>query len=538
MARQQSRLAARRAASRVPDGVYPSARRVSDAARSAARRSAPVASERKVSRPPAPPAQTESVFDNVPKDATFQQATQIARSDSNVEQAPDVADVDKGLYATSQDGNPQTQDHPMDVDEEVASPVVSQELGDKGAEVLSSENKDKEETPTPKSSDNGKNTSDQVVSAQPSIEQVDTLQEDEPKLDQEEFDGRNNGDNTPLYEEGEELGENFYVNHHQEETKQKKGIRFIQKMFGFSVDQESVDLDEEHPDDAQDYREDREYDVSESGGGEEVEESLPSNFEATPSDDDPRAKQHPVIGPDIPYDQERDVQPQQKYRSLTPRSREQFDRDRQALEDAIYQKELAREPQEEDKSHTEGEQEPDGLWSTYDFSNGPLKVGAKNIKDTKKRIGAFTAAMTLTYSVILVAGTALAGYGFYVHTKVSEDRVATQAYQRGISEATGEATLESVMKKSSDEVKAQVVEAAGAALPANTSTTDAYLDGWSVPRGNETYGQANVSVCFTGDGVEGLKTVKAHFVSDSAQTTNPNWVVDTVYVTQEDCIHR
>lgn len=114
----------------------------------------------------------------------------------------------------------------------------------------------------------------------------------------------------------------------------------------------------------------------------------------------------------------------------------------------------------------------------------------------------------------------------------------TTAYQRGVSDAHSEATIESVMKMNPQEVQDAVVASAADAFPDDVSTTNVVMDGWTLPAGNETYGQVNVSMCYTGHGVEGNKTAYSSFVSDDANTVEPTWIVDAVHLTQEECDTR
>lgn len=169
------------------------------------------------------------------------------------------------------------------------------------------------------------------------------------------------------------------------------------------------------------------------------------------------------------------------------------------------------------------------------LSSSSVKIVPKNIEKKKRTIGAFPLVMTNWFVGIFTAAVALAGFGYYIYLDAAHEKDTTAAYDQGVRDATSEDTINSVMKKDPQQVKEMIVEAARGSFPKDVSTTDIIMDGWTVPRGKQNYGRVDVSVCFTGEGIEGNKVAKAHFISDNANSTDPQWMVDAVAITQEDC---
>lgn len=169
------------------------------------------------------------------------------------------------------------------------------------------------------------------------------------------------------------------------------------------------------------------------------------------------------------------------------------------------------------------------------LKSGTVKIVAKDIAKTKKKMGFFSFVMANWFFAILSASVALAGFGYYIYLDASQEKETTAAYNQGVRDATSEDTIESVMKKDAQQVKDMIVEAARGSFPEDVKTADIIMDGWTVPRGNQNYGRVDISMCFTGKDVEGSKVAKANFISNNANSTDPQWMVDAVAITQENC---
>lgn len=169
------------------------------------------------------------------------------------------------------------------------------------------------------------------------------------------------------------------------------------------------------------------------------------------------------------------------------------------------------------------------------LKSGTVKIVAKDIAKTKKKMGFFSFVMANWFFAILSASVALAGFGYYIYLDASQEKETTAAYNQGVRDATSEDTIESVMKKDAQQVKDMIVEAARGSFPEDVKTADIIMDGWTIPRGNQNYGRVDISMCFTGKDVEGSKVAKANFISNNANSTDPQWMVDAVAITQENC---
>lgn len=169
------------------------------------------------------------------------------------------------------------------------------------------------------------------------------------------------------------------------------------------------------------------------------------------------------------------------------------------------------------------------------LKSGTVKIVAKDIAKTKKKMGFFSFVMANWFFAILSASVALAGFGYYIYLDASQEKETTAAYNQGVRDATSEDTIESVMKKDAQQVKDMIVEAARGSFPEDVKTADIIMDGWTVPRGNQNYGRVDISMCFTGKDIEGSKVAKANFISNNANSTDPQWMVDAVAITQENC---
>lgn len=169
------------------------------------------------------------------------------------------------------------------------------------------------------------------------------------------------------------------------------------------------------------------------------------------------------------------------------------------------------------------------------LKSGTVKIVAKDIAKTKKKMGFFSFVMANWFFAILSASVALAGFGYYIYLDSAQEKETTAAYNQGVRDATSEDTIESVMKKDTQQVKDMIIEAARGSFPEDVKTADIIMDGWTVPRGNQNYGRVDISICFTGKDIEGSKVAKANFISNNANSTDPQWMVDAVAITQENC---
>lgn len=167
----------------------------------------------------------------------------------------------------------------------------------------------------------------------------------------------------------------------------------------------------------------------------------------------------------------------------------------------------------------------------------PIPVGtvSETIKNGKEGVKPFRVFMT-TWFVLLVIGASIIGsWGYTVIKDASIGKERDIAYQAGYNDASDIATVDSVVRVPENDLSRMIIEAPGASFPANPILSRYTLDGWTIPGGNENHGRAQLSMCYTGDGITGHKKASAFLVTDNANAEIPNWSVDSVSVTGDNC---
>lgn len=155
------------------------------------------------------------------------------------------------------------------------------------------------------------------------------------------------------------------------------------------------------------------------------------------------------------------------------------------------------------------------------------------IQPRKKKIFKF---FTSLWTVLLIiAATVLCGYGYKVWTDSELSKEKDEAYALGVSTSGVDPDISSVMKLDSGQLQNLVVNAQGVTMPDKAVLSNYSLVGWSIPGGNNTEGKTEVSFCYSGEGVRGTLQGSAFFFTPDAQSTNPEWTVDTVALTQVPC---
>lgn len=144
--------------------------------------------------------------------------------------------------------------------------------------------------------------------------------------------------------------------------------------------------------------------------------------------------------------------------------------------------------------------------------------------------------LTSTWTVALIAAiSGLSVYGFWEYQNLEAEKLQNRAYQEAVAEGSQEATIENTMRIGLDAIDAMVTGAPGASFPGNPVLSNHTLEGWSTPGGTETSGTAEVSMCYTGDGVDDPRIARAYLTSGNADNRIPTWNIDSVAVTGESC---
>ena len=159
----------------------------------------------------------------------------------------------------------------------------------------------------------------------------------------------------------------------------------------------------------------------------------------------------------------------------------------------------------------------------------------KNIAIPKRKFSPFKAVMN-TWALILVCGiVGLAGYGYTIHLDAQQQKVKDQAYDKGRNDATNQPTVESITKLNSDELGGMVLASSADSFPNDAEFSNYTLDSWTTPGGKETYGRVDVSLCYTGEGMDDKKKAVVNLVTNDANSQKPHWMVDAVSLRQDSC---
>lgn len=155
------------------------------------------------------------------------------------------------------------------------------------------------------------------------------------------------------------------------------------------------------------------------------------------------------------------------------------------------------------------------------------------IQPRKRKVFKF---LTSFWAVLLViTATVLGGYGYKVWTDSEMSKVEDDAYALGVSSSGVQPDISSVMKMDSAGLQSLITTAQGVNLPPNPVLSNYSLAGWNIPGGNNKEGKTEVSFCYMGDGIQGSLKGSAFFFTPDAQSTNPQWTVDTVALTRVPC---
>ena len=161
----------------------------------------------------------------------------------------------------------------------------------------------------------------------------------------------------------------------------------------------------------------------------------------------------------------------------------------------------------------------------------PVKKKKKN-KKKRKIFGKFIGVWSI---VLIIAACIIGSWGHYEWTQASINKERDAAYQDGVDNSTDTPTISNVLKIPEQDLSNLIASSPGASFPDNPVLERYTLDGWTIPGGSETHGRAAVSMCYTGEGITERKKASAYLVSDNANSEHPNWSVDSVIVTGDNC---
>lgn len=179
------------------------------------------------------------------------------------------------------------------------------------------------------------------------------------------------------------------------------------------------------------------------------------------------------------------------------------------------------EPQEDD---------PEGV-----ITKSKILAPKNNIDKRKHKVPFWRIFVNVWFFLILIAMVVLGAITYVWWQNMSLDKEKSAAYQEGYVNAYAEPEMDTVVRNSEEELNNLILNTPGNGYPMNTTLSDYHLVGWSSPGGVEEHGRANLTVCYTGDGVPDKLLSHVYLVSDNANAQHPVWHVDSIDVTGNPC---
>lgn len=165
----------------------------------------------------------------------------------------------------------------------------------------------------------------------------------------------------------------------------------------------------------------------------------------------------------------------------------------------------------------------------------PTLTPKTKTETAKKKISVFRAVVSLWSMLIVIAAAGVTVWGAFVWEDNAREKVRSEGYSRGMADAAAPASFDSVIKVGLDPLVPQITSAPGAQFPSSVVLTDPVITGWTHPGGTHTTGEAEFSVCYTGDGVSNKLRASVYVVSPDVTVPAPVWNVDSVTVTSRPC---
>lgn len=167
-------------------------------------------------------------------------------------------------------------------------------------------------------------------------------------------------------------------------------------------------------------------------------------------------------------------------------------------------------------------------------TNG-VELAPTKIEKKKKKTGAFRKFAFTWLGLIVVGGACAGAFGYSVNLANEQQKVESQAYQRGVNDTEEKPSIENIVRISEGDITELIKSSPGASLPANPKLEKYELTGYSKPGGTEKKSTAELGFCYSGDGVDKPLRGSAYLVTDNGQESKPTWVVDMISLTGEPC---
>lgn len=195
-----------------------------------------------------------------------------------------------------------------------------------------------------------------------------------------------------------------------------------------------------------------------------------------------------------------------------------------------------------EKAHL-SQRDTDKILDTYDDykvkqqvrSNGRKVEKLPRIYVVIPRKKKFFKVITSIWAFILtVALAVLCVYGYSVYNEAEMGKEKDAAYAEGVKSSGKDPDISSLMKMNTQQLSNKILAAQGANFPANATVDTFSLAGWTYPGGTQKESKAEIDFCYAGDGQKRSQG-SVFFYTPDAVSTNPEWTVDTISLTQTPC---
>lgn len=195
-----------------------------------------------------------------------------------------------------------------------------------------------------------------------------------------------------------------------------------------------------------------------------------------------------------------------------------------------------------EKAHL-SQRDADKILDTYDDykvkqqvrSNGRKVEKLPRIYVVIPRKKKFFKVITSVWSFILtIALAVLCVYGYSVYNEAEMGKEKDAAYAEGVKSSSKDPDISSLMKMNTQQLSNKILAAQGANFPNNATVDTFSLAGWTYPGGTQKESKAEIDFCYAGDGQKRSQG-SVFFYTPDAVSTNPEWTVDTISLTQTPC---
>lgn len=195
-----------------------------------------------------------------------------------------------------------------------------------------------------------------------------------------------------------------------------------------------------------------------------------------------------------------------------------------------------------EKAHL-SQRDADKILDTYDDykvkqqvrSNGRKVEKLPRIYVVIPRKKKFFKVITSIWSFILtIALAVLCVYGYSVYNEAEMGKEKDAAYAEGVKSSGKDPDISSLMKMNTQQLSNKILAAQGANFPNNATVDTFSLAGWTYPGGTQKESKAEIDFCYAGDGQKRSQG-SVFFYTPDAVSTNPEWTVDTISLTQTPC---